>query len=159
MAKAKDILKVEPEPAKAVAVEAPPAAKEIGDHSAFLAERLDRSMKRFAAIKAKEKEMAEAMAERLAKAKAAAPNDHVAPRIGAKDVLAMHESTSKITSARKLEALAKKHPEVAALLAASKQVIPVKTEQPAKPVTIPVKVAEVIPVKTQDEPNPLLTEK
>src|SRR5881394_1555230 len=137
MAKAKDILKVEPEPAKAVAVEAPPAAKEIGDHSAFLAERLDRSMKRFAAIKAKE--MAEAMAERLAKAKAAAPNDHVAPRIGAKDVLAMHESTSKITSARKLEALAKKHPEVAALLAASKPV--------------------EIPVKTQDEPNPLLTEK
>src|SRR5213075_1018907 len=84
MAKAKDILKVEPEPAKAEAAEAPPAAKEIGDHSAFLAERLDRSMKRFAAIKAKEKEMAEAMAEKLAKAKAAAPNDHVAPRIGAR---------------------------------------------------------------------------
>ena len=51
----------------------------------------------------------------------------------------MHESTSRITSARKLEALAKKHPEVAALLAASKPV--------------------EIPVKTQDEPNPLLTEK
>ena len=81
-----------------------------------------------AAMKRREAKLAIA-AETEAKAKASkaavanakpVPQDHKAPTIGAKDIMAGFESAMKIVHERRLQALARKYPELAALMEAHK---------------------------------------
>jgi hypothetical protein len=93
-----------------------------------------------AAMKRREAKIAlaaEADAKVKAKAKAAskakpAPQDHRPPTIGAKQVMAGFESAMEIVRARRLQALARRYPEIAKLLEA-----PSKIPSPIPPVENP----------------------
>jgi len=96
--------------------------------------------RREAKVTAAAEAAAKAKAEKQKAApKAAAAQDHVAPRIGAHEVMASYDSQMAVVRERRLQALARKYPEVAKLIEA------------AKPAEIAVKPAEIPPVENPDE--------